>query len=376
MKHKAYATTIALLLVGLLAWTATADNAEFFGDPFSGLTTTLLDLFDAGRDKFEQVRTVADGLGPVFNGTSCAACHLSPAVGGDNNTVETRFGRISDGQFDPMVEFGGSLIQTTAPFGPCHVAGETVPAEATIVAGRKTTPLFGLGLVDAVPGDVFQRLARLQKNVSPATAGRVNVVRDATTGRMAVGRFGWKAQIPSLKHFSAGAYLNEMGITNPFFPDENCPQGDCALIQACDPSTVPDDDGTGVQALTDFMTFLAPPPRGPLTRRAEEGESVFRRIGCANCHLPNLKTGRNPIKALDRKTFHPYSDFLLHDMGALGDGIEQERAKGREMRTAPLWGIRMRTIFLHDGSQTTLEDRKSTRLNSSHIQKSRMPSSA
>ncbi len=355
MKHKAYATTIALVLVGLLAWKATADNPALFGDPFSGLSTTLLDLFDAGRDKFEQVRTIADGLGPVFNGTSCVACHLNPAVGGDDNTVETRFGRISDGHFDPMVEFGGSLIQGSGAFGPCNAAGETVPAEATIVAGRKTQPVFGLGLVDAVPGKVFLLLAQVERNVSPATAGRVNMVTNATTGRTAVGKFGWKAQIPSLKHFSAEAYLNEMGITNPFFPNENCPQGDCALIQACDPSTVPDDDGSGVQALTDFMRLLAPPPRGAITRQVIAGKAVFLRIGCGNCHLPTLFTGPSPVKALNKVAFHPYSDFLLHDMGSLGDGIEQGKAKGREMRTAPLWGLRVRTTFLHDGSEDTLE---------------------
>jgi CxxC motif-containing protein (DUF1111 family) len=357
MKYKACAMAITLGFVGLLALKATADNPIFFGDPLRGLTTALLDRFDAGKEEFEQEETAAEGLGPVFNDTSCAACHLNPAVGGDSDTVETRFGKITDGHFDPLAQFGGSLIQSQGigVSGSCNFAGETVPVEATIVTGRKTTPLFGLGLVDAVPDKVFLLLAQLQKNVSPATAGKVNLVPDATTGRTGVGKFGWKAQVPSLKHFSGDAYLNEMGITSPFFPNENCPQGDCALIQACDPATEPDDDGTGVEAFNDFMTLLAAPPRGPINRQVIAGEAVFLRIGCGGCHLPTFFTGSSPVKALDKVVFHPYSDFLLHDMGSLGDGIEQGNAKGREMRTAPLWGLRVRNTFLHDGSQSTLE---------------------
>jgi CxxC motif-containing protein (DUF1111 family) len=357
MKDKACAMAITVALVGLLAWKAAADIPAFFGDPFSGLATALLDRFNAGKDEFEEEDGVDEGLGPVFNDTSCAACHLNPSTGGDSDVVETRFGTITDNHFDPLAQLGGSLIQSqgVGPLGSCNFGGESVPAEATIVAGRKTTPLFGLGLVDAVPDKVYQLLATLQRNVSPSTAGRVNIVQDATTGRPAVGKFGWKAQVPSLAHFSGDAYLNEMGITSPFFPNENCPQGDCALITTCDPATEPDNDGTAVQAFTDFMTFLAPPPRGPITRQVLAGERVFLRIGCANCHLPTFVTGPNPVRALNKVTFHPYSDFLLHDMGELGDGIEQSNAKGRDMRTAPLWGLRVRNTFLHDGSQGTPE---------------------
>jgi CxxC motif-containing protein (DUF1111 family) len=357
MKYKTCAMVITLGFVGLLAWRATADNPVFFGDPFSGLAATLLDRFDAGKDEFEEEDGVDEGLGPVFNDTSCAACHLNPSTGGDSDIVETRFGTITDNHFDPLAQFGGSLIQSqgVGPLGSCNFGGESVPAEATIVAGRKTTPLFGLGLVDAVPDKVYQLLAALQKNISPSTAGRVNIVQNATTGRLAVGKFGWKAQVPSLAHFSGDAYLNEMGITSPFFPNENCPQGDCTLITSCDPATEPDNDGTAVQAFTDFMTLLAPPPRGPITSAARAGERVFLRIGCGNCHLPTLVTGLSRVRALNTVVFHPWSDFLLHDMGELGDGIEQGRAKGREMRTAPLWGLRVRNTFLHDGSQSTLE---------------------
>jgi CxxC motif-containing protein (DUF1111 family) len=232
-----------------------------------------------------------------------------------------------------------------------------VPAEAKINIKRKTTPLFGLGLVDNVPDGVFIAIAKLQKQITPETAGRPNLVMNLATGRPAVGKFGWKSQNPTLFQFSGDAYVNEMGITNPMFPDENCPQGNCALFPACDPvPTDPEDNGSGVQAFTDFMTFLAPPQRGPVNRQTLAGEIAFFKIGCANCHLPVLQTGRSSVAALDRVIFHPFSDFLIHDMGNLGDGIEQGQATGREMRTAPLWGLRVRTTFLHDGSAATISD--------------------
>ncbi len=356
MKQRACAAAVALALVGLFSWRAAANNPVLFGDPFAGLSAERAGLFLDGKDEFEQVETAAQGLGPVFNGSSCAGCHSNPAAGGDSDTLETRFGTTTDNHFDPLAQFGGSLIQSEGigAFGSCNFAGETVPAQATIVAKRKTTPLFGLGLVDSVPDKVFLLLAQLEKNVSPATAGRPNIVADLATGRQAVGKFGWKAQNPNLKQFSGDAYLNEMGVTSPMFPAENCPNGDCAPVTSCYPNTGLDDDGAGVDAFADFMTLLAAPPRGPITPDAAFGERIFLKLGCGSCHLPVLTTGPSPVKALNRVSFFPYSDFLLHDMGSLGDGIEQGRAKGREMRTAPLWGLRVRTSYLHDGSQLSL----------------------
>jgi CxxC motif-containing protein (DUF1111 family) len=107
--------------------------------------------------------------------------------------------------------------------------------------------------------------------------------------------------------------------------------------------------------LFNFMTLLAPPPRGPITKDVAAGEVIFMSLGCASCHVPELKTGSHPVKALAHQTFFPFSDFLLHDMGKLGDGIEQGQATGREMRTAPLWGLREIKRFLHDGRATTID---------------------
>ena len=337
----------------LLAGTAWAD----FGGPLGGLTAAERARFTAGRQTFKEVEGVADGLGPVFNADSCAACHNVGATGGGSERVETRFGRTVSGAFDPMTSQGGSLIQAQGigAQGVCTFVGEQVPAEATIRARRRTTPLFGLGLVDSVPGVALVALAAHEARSQPATAGRPNLVTDVVTGRQAVGKFGWKSQVPNLLHFSADAYVNEMGITSPFFQNENCPQGDCSLL-ACDPVADPEDDGTDVRRFNHFMRLLAPPPRPRLDCAGFGGSLVFERIGCASCHVRTLVTGPSPVEALRFRAFQPFSDFLLHDMGSLGDGIEQGRARGNEMRTAPLWGLRLVTAFLHDGRAATIAD--------------------
>lgn len=325
------------------------------GDPLPGLGAGELALFEAGKESFEEEETVEEGVGPVFNEASCVACHTGPA-GGSNGRLETRFGRRNaDGSFDPLAAKGGSLLQD---HGIGDVPGhrfdaEAVPAEANVVAMRRTTPLFGLGLVDATPDGTFRALAFRQALFNPDVAGKVAMVDDVLAGRKRVGKFGWKNGNPTLLQFSADAYLNEMGVTSPMFPKENCPQGDCATLAFNPNPNVNDADGEDVQAFADFMTFLAPPARGPISLRSLNGERIFASIGCAVCHVPTLVTGPNAVKALDRVTYHPFSDFLLHDMGSLGDGIVQGAANGRQMRTAPLWGLRHATTLLHDGRANT-----------------------
>ncbi len=353
------------VLLGLLVSSPAAQqstSAGGFGSPLNNLTPDQLAGFGAGQVAFQKIETVSDGLGPVFNEASCATCHTSTvngnaAVGGSNGRLETRFGTISNGAFDPMTYAGGSLIQDhgIGLSKGVNFVGETVPAAATIVARRRTTPLFGLGLVDAVPDSTFKTLAWIEKIYTPGSAGTVSTVTNLSTGAPAVGKFGWKAQNPTLFQFSGDAYLNEMGVTNPEFPNENCPQGNCGLL-AANPEPGLNDDGTDVRNFTTFMSFLAPPPRGPVTLQTQAGEVVFNLIGCANCHTGTLTTGPNAIAALNRVRFHPYSDFLLHDMGSLGDGITQGVATGKLMRTAPLWGLRAQTQLLHDGRAATPQE--------------------
>ncbi|HYR97299.1 MAG TPA: di-heme oxidoredictase family protein [Candidatus Binatus sp.] len=363
----------AIRLLVPIALTLSRSAAGEFGDPLPGLTPDELQRFSDGRTAFDKVEGVADGLGPVFNGTSCGGCHSVGGTGGGSETTETRFGAVTNGGFDPLTAVGGSLIQTDGigAQGACTFVGDVVPPQATVVARRRTTPLFGLGLVNAVPDATLLALAADEARRHPETAGRPNMVTDITTGQVAVGRFGWKSQVPNLLQFAGDAYLNEMGITTPMFPDENCPQGDCSLL-ACDPVPGVDDDLGDVERFRDFMSFLAPPPRAflPLLGPSHharlsairheggryEGGRLFDRIGCASCHVRSLRSGPSGVAALQLRAFQPYSDFLLHDMGRLGDGIEQGQATGPEMRTAPLWGLRLSTTLLHDGRARTIED--------------------
>jgi CxxC motif-containing protein (DUF1111 family) len=328
------------------------------GEALSGLTAAQRADFSDGLGEFTQVEKVTDGLGPVFNEPSCAACHSVPAIGGGSNRQVTRFATRTNGLFDALASLGGSLVQDHAigqRDGVAHnFRPEVVPAAATIIVRRRTTPLFGLGLVDATPDSDFIAAAQQQAARGDGVAGRVNVVDNIRAGMKTVGKFGWKAQVPSLLQFSGDAYLNEMGITTADFPNENCPQGNCAEL-AFNPAPGINDDGSGVRALTNYMSMLAPPPRGTITGDVTAGEATFERIGCTACHVTTQHTGSNAIASLDRKIYHPYSDFLLHDMGTLGDNLEMGNSTGTEMRTTPLWGLRFINNYLHDGRARTLD---------------------
>jgi CxxC motif-containing protein (DUF1111 family) len=187
------------------------------------------------------------------------------------------------------------------------------------------------------------------------------MVTDITTGRTRVGRFGWKAQLATLLAFAGDAYSNEMGVTNRFFPVENAPNGNQALLALWD--KVPEledavDPATGTSDIdhaADFMRYLAAPPAVRMTASALQGGRVFDQIRCTACHVPTLLTGANAVPALAHQVVPLFSDLLLHDMGGLGDGIAQGAARAREMRTAPLWGLRVRGSFLHDGRAPTVD---------------------
>ncbi len=315
------------------------------GEPLRGLTPAERARFDAGAAAFERSFLPSEGLGPVFNDQSCAVCHFEPRAGGGSTRTVTRFGRAG-APFDPLVHRGGSLLQTLA----LDVAvQELLPPEADVVASRATTPLFGLGLVEAIGDDELVALAAAQP---PAVAGTPHFVTPLGGGALRVGRFGWKAQIATLLDFSADATLEELGITNRLLPAENAPGGDVRKLvwdTVPDPEDGPDAAGLDfIDRVADFQRMLAPPPQTP--RSGMAGEALFEAIGCAACHVPSFTTPPSaPIAALAGVAFRPYSDFLLHDVGALGDAIVQGAASETAMRTAPLWGLAHRTRFLHDG---------------------------
>jgi CxxC motif-containing protein (DUF1111 family) len=260
-----------------------------------------------------------------------------------------------NGQFDPLTELGGSLLQQFA-IDPAFQ--EVIPPEANVVAERQTTPLFGLGLIEAIPDETILRNAGTPK--PDGVTGRASIILDVASGQQRVGRFGWKAQQATLLAFAGDAYLNEIGITSRLFPTENAPNGNTSLLAIADTVADPEDvidPATGkadIDRFADFMRFLAPPPPVPLSFSASAGQTIFNQLGCAICHVPQMQTGTNSIAPLDRKTVRLYSDLLLHDMGSLGDGIGQAAASPTEMRTAPLWGARASAPYLHDGRAATL----------------------
>jgi len=327
-----------------------------FGAPLPGLSPALGAAFVTGLGAFREEDTVASGLGPIFNNVSCVACHSEPAAGGGSTILETRFGRLVNGQFDPLTALGGSLLQEKA-IDPA--AQEVIPPEANIVAQRMTTPLFGAGLIEAIPDAEILANAAIPR--PDGIAGKASLIIDVTTGQQRVGRFGWKAQQATLLAFAADAYLNEIGITSRYFPQENAPNGNAALLAKYD--TVPDpedtvDPATGkadIDLFTDFMRLLAPPPALSLTPGAKLGGLVFGQIGCQHCHTPVMLTGPNAIPQLSLKPVPLYSDLLLHNMGTLGDGIAQAAASPQQMRTAPLWGLRARSLYLHDGRAASVD---------------------
>jgi CxxC motif-containing protein (DUF1111 family) len=322
-----------------------------------GLSASDLADFTEGRDEFEAVETPEGGLGPIFNGSSCAACHSAGSTGGASNETVTRFGRLGDGKFDALAYLGGSLLQAKA-IDPAAL--EHVPAEANVIAKRLATPLFGAGLIEAITdADIELNAARPQPD---GIRGRALKVLDAASGSWRIGRFGWKTQHATLLSFAGDAYLNEMGVTSRLFPTDNAPNGRADLLAQFD--KVPDiedavNPATGksdIDHAADFMRLLAPPPAVRATAASLAGERLFQQARCTTCHLPVMFTGAHRIAALAHQPARLYSDLLLHDMGRLGDGIEQDGAKGREMRTAPLWGLRARTSFLHDGRAATARE--------------------
>lgn len=328
-----------------------------FGDPFSGLTSAQISAFNAGNDEFSSQETPQDGLGPIFNRDSCAACHSVPALGGSSPILVTRFGKATNQSFDPLTSLGGSLLQDHA-IDPSGL--EKIPREANVVAHRQSTPLFGLGLIEAIPDATILRGVR-SKPVD-GVVGRASMVVDVATGKNLVGRFGWKAQQATLLSFAGDAYLNEMGITNRLFPTENAPNGNVALLKKLDKVADPEDKvdpatgKAGIDKLADFMRLMSPPPTLPMNASTTFGAKIFNDVGCTSCHTPIMTTGPSNVAALNSQTVMLFSDLLLHDMGSLGDGIGQGTANGHEMKTAPLWGLRASGPYLHDGRAATVGD--------------------
>jgi CxxC motif-containing protein (DUF1111 family) len=243
---------------------------------------------------------------------------------------------------------------------PNHECQPRIPLEANVIARRIPIPLFGAGLVEAIPDEMITALEDPDDRNGDGISGRAARVIDIATGRERIGRFGWKAQHATLLAFSGDAYRNEMGITNDLFRNEVAAGIDPEAMKRCDSTSDPEDKRDpltglrGIDAFEVFMKFLAPLDRGAIDNSAIEGENLFTAIGCASCHVPVLTTGQSPNPTFDRRPVPLYSDLLLHDV-ATGDGIPQASALHNEIRTPALWGLRFRRPLLHDGSAATAQ---------------------
>lgn len=362
-----------------------------------GVTNGLVDQ-DAhlsDTEAFEEVEEISSGLGPLYNAQSCGACHHNPVAGAASQVTELRAGhRDSAGRFVParipidggkaMVE-GRTLVndRTICPAAdfPDKEIQERVQDVDTIHARRLSLSLLGDGYIEAVPDDELQAIASRQcRETGGRICGQVVMVPVLEApGVYAVGRFGWKDQQASLLSFAGDAYLNELGITSRLMPTDVTTI--CDTVQ--DPENVPDTDGLAdVDRFARFARATKAPPRDArlaATDSARKGSALFDQVGCATCHVRTLTTappgtvllgGTYTVSAaIGDRSVHPYGDYLLHNVGT-GDGIvvsvleHHGRAYMRmqptldvtanRIRTAPLWGLRLRTRLMHDGESLTL----------------------
>ncbi len=330
------------------------------GAPLRGLSSTDMAGFTAGRRIFTTPETAQEGLGPVFNGTSCVQCHQAGAPGGAATNIGvarvTRIGAMRGAAYSDLTELGGPVLQARSlrEFFPGYpVRGEIVPVGTQFVSRRITTPLFGDGLIEAIPDETILAFAR--QSQGDGVQGTANYEFNPDTGANEVGRFGWKSQHSNLRLFAGDAYLNEMGVTNELAPSENLPQGR-PIPPGADMAADPEDTSGDVDAFATYMRFLAPPAPNPATATSQRGSALFAQIRCTACHVPSMQTGFSPTPALSNQTVRLYSDLLVHHMGpVLQDRIRQGMALGDQFRTAPLWGLSARRLYLHDGRATTLD---------------------
>src|SRR5690349_16971025 len=352
----------AVVFIAVLAMHATGatQTSQSVGNPLPGITATEFSEFRLGLDDFTEVETAEEGLGPAFNGTSCAVCHNVPAIGGGGIIAELRAGRRNErGEFETLDASGETLFHLFSV--PGHGCQPVVPAEANVFARRVPIPLFGGGLVEAIPDETIRANEDPTDRDRDGVSGRAALVTDVASGERRVGRFGWKAQHATLLSFGADAYRNEMGITNDLFPQEAAYGVSAAQMRLCDRFPDPEDirdpltQRRGIDNFASFMRLLAPVGRGGIDDEVRAGEQVFAAIGCASCHVPAMQTGPSANPVFHRKAVPLFSDLLLHDVGT-GDGIRQGIADPNEIRTPALWGLRLRRPLLHDGTAATPDE--------------------
>ena len=332
---------------------APAEAPTGFDNLTNGFTADQL-AFDTDRGIFEEVETIPDGLGPVYNAQSCAECHQNPVTGAISQITELRAGHFDGVNF--IDHPGGSLINDRAIDASIQ---ERVLGGNEVRTFRTSLNTLGDGFVEAIDSNTLVAIANGQPSGMRGQFIEVPVLE--ANGLVRGGRFGWKNQHASLLSFSADAYLNEMGFTSPLQPTENTSNGNSTA--AFDTVADPDNDGADVQAFARFMRSTKAPPRDTAlaaTADAQTGSNLFNQVGCNICHVRSINTappgtvinrGAFTVPAaLGNKVIHPFGDFLLHNVGT-GDGIVQNGGQStrNKLRTAPLWGVRTRGRLMHDG---------------------------
>jgi CxxC motif-containing protein (DUF1111 family) len=270
MKSLVAAALLFVAVFGARLTHVDAQEGPRLGEPLAGISPRQFEEFRLGLDDFLEVETSEEGLGPAFNGTSCAVCHNVPVVGGAGVIGEIRAaGRDANGRPVPLSPDGETLFQLFST--PLHGCQVQLPPEAVIIARRIPIPLFGAGLVEAIPDETILALADPDDRDGDGISGRAAIVRDLATGDARVGRFGWKSQHATLLVFGADAYRNEMGITNDLFRDELGIGLTAEQYRRCDPLSDPEDRidpatrRRGIDNFESFMKFLAPAGRGDIT---------------------------------------------------------------------------------------------------------------
>jgi CxxC motif-containing protein (DUF1111 family) len=342
----------------------------------NGIVEPPGDTYALDQQAYEQVHDVNSGLGPVYNGRACAECHQNPVSGGASQFIELRVGhRDANGDFvNPTVPIndgadtitGRSIIDDRAVLPE---AQEHIPAGENIRALRAALNTLGDGFVEAIDDNTLLAIAQHQADVADGRihGEAIQVPVLEAPGQTRVGRFGWKDQHSTLLSFVADAYLNEMGVTNRLRPKDTTTVGKVTS----DPEDVPDNLGLAdIDHFAQFVRGTKVPPRDAklaATADAQAGQAVFEKIRCNICHVESITTappgtmingGTFAVPdALGNKIIHPYSDFLLHDIET-GDGIVQAGPQdtANKLRTAALWGLRMRPRFMHDLKSLSLEN--------------------
>lgn len=384
--------------------TVFSENSTSFRTPALNLSASDLEIHLQGDSQFEQAFVTApaninNGLGSIFNNTSCVSCH--PKDG--RSSFPVNFMNLSglllrasipgtdeNGGPNPIPGFGTQIqnqsIFGTFPEARYQVAFETKTetlADGTVVTLRKpivtlydsymtfpgngmlspriATPVFGLGLLEAIPESNLVAIQDVNDNDSDGISGKANYVWDPTVSQLKIGRFGWKAGAPSVLVQCAAAYVDDMGVTNYVFPNEvgaNQSNGQDGLTD--DPEI---SDEILNQVTLYCKTLAVPAPRNITNQSFKNGAQIFEEISCTKCHVPKQQTGYNVISAISNQTIYPYTDLLLHDMGTdLADNRPDFLASGTEWKTRPLWGIGLtqvvngHTDLLHDGRARNLTE--------------------